>query len=374
MGLWGPDETTSGVDLGYLDFVNQQVVGCLLDADAQLAPAEIRFATGTTAGTSLPPHPDLVADGKVLESLTIPGALLDPPRAEDLVVQGDPGEITNPSVPALQIRNRLTRATIATVVNFASHPESLGSDNTLLTADFPHFARAALERRYGGVAVHVSADLGVLQGPLDVDVIDPATGQPAPRRTFRFAEVMGELLAARAAAALDAVQTWEANPPLDVRRSPLVTVRIENPFFVALASFGVFGRRQPQPVPGGLAVTTELNALRIGPAQLAVTPGELDPQIGDLYRARMEGAEHRWIVGLGNDELGYQMPVEKFNPSCHLCAIYVLLDLGLENCPVAQAIGEDAVDCSTVFSNNVGGQADPLLQGFMNDLLDELGE
>jgi hypothetical protein len=372
MGLWGPDETTSGVDTAYLDFVNQQVVECLLEAEARLAPAEIRFATGTTVGASLPPYPDLVADGRVLEPLTIPGALLNPPQAEDLQVQGDPGEITNPTVPALQLRDRLTRQTIATVVNYASHPESLGSSNTLITSDFPHFMRVALEQRYGGIAIYVSADLGVLQGPLDVDVLDPATGQPAVRRSFRFAEVMGGLLAERAATALDAAGAWHANPPLDAASQAPIEVLVENTFFSVLGTLGIFGRRMPETTPAGTFVTTEVNALRIGPARLAVTPNELDPQIGDLYRARMGDAEHRWIVGLGNDEIGYQMPVEKFNPSCHLCALYIITQGDADNCPVTLALGEDAVDCDTVFQNNIGGQADPQLQGEMNAVLDAL--
>src|SRR5690606_33461019 len=122
MGLWGPDETTSGVDENYLDFVNGEVVACLAEAVDALAPAELRFATGSTVGASLPPNPDLVADGHVLEPLEIPGHLLNPPQADPAIVQGDPGPITNPSVPALQIRHRVTRETIATVVNFASHP------------------------------------------------------------------------------------------------------------------------------------------------------------------------------------------------------------------------------------------------------------
>jgi len=372
MGLWGPDETTSGVDTGYLDFVNEQVVGCLLDAQAQLAPAEIRFATGTTAGASLPPYPDLVADGKVLEALTIPGSLLNPPQATDLQVQGDPGEITNPTVPALQIRNRVTRETIATVVNYASHPESLGSSNTLLTSDFPHFMRAALEQRYGGTAIYVAGDLGVLQGPLDVDVIDPVTGLPAVRRSFRFAEVMGGLLAERAMTALDAATAWQANPALDVRSAAPISVVVENTFFSVLGTLGVFGRRMPETTPAGTFITTEVNAVRIGPARLAVTPNELDPQIGDLYRARMGDAEHRWIVGLGNDEIGYQMPVAKYNPACNLCAVYIITQGDADNCPVTLALGEDAVDCGTVFQNNIGGQADPLLQGEMNAVLDGL--
>jgi len=80
---------------------------------------------------------------------------------------------------------------IATLANFASHPESLGSSNSLITSDFPHAARARLEAEYGGLAIWVSGDLGVLQGPLDIDVLDPLTAAPATRRTFRFAEVHG---------------------------------------------------------------------------------------------------------------------------------------------------------------------------------------
>lgn len=367
MGLWGPDETTSGVDPDYLDFVNEQVVQCLLDAEESLVPAEARFATGTTEGTSLPPHPDLVADGKVLESLVIPGDAFSPARPEDVVVQGDPGEIVNATVPALQLRE-VDGDVIATVVNFASHPESLGSNNTLITSDFPHYMREALEAYYGGIAIYVSADLGVLQGPLDVDVTDPDTGDPAPRRTFRFAQVMGELLAERAAEALDAA-SFRADLELDVATSGPILVEVENPFFQALASFNVFGRRTLTTIENTPYIETEVNAVRIGPAQLAFTPNELDPQIGDLYRAQMTGAQHRWLVGLANDEIGYQMPFEKFNPSCFECALYVLIG-DVSACPIAAALGEDVVDCGTVFQNNLGPGADPVLQAEIQTVLE----
>jgi hypothetical protein len=372
MGLWGPDQMTSGVDTGYLDFVNQSVADCVAEANANLVPAEIRFATGSTVGTSLPPNPDLVADGHVLQPYVIPGNLFNPPRPGDVVVQGDPGEIINPSVPALQIRNRVTHQILATVVNFASHPESLGSDNTFLTADFPHFMRDALEAAYGGLAIYVSADLGVLQGPLDVDITDPATGQPAARRTFRFAEVMGQKLAERAKLALDGVSTWDPNPGLDARSSGRIQVEVENPFFIAAASFGVFGRRQLERDPvRGIVTSTEANVLRIGPAQMALTPNELDPQIGYAYKDQMEGADHKWVMGLANDEIGYQMPAAKFNPSCHECAAFVLFG-NEEDCPIAQELGVEVVDCSTVFENNIGPATDTQLQGVFGGLIGEL--
>lgn len=372
MGLWGEDETQSGVDVGYLDFVNAKVVECLVEANANLEPAEMRFATGSTVGTSLAPWPDLVADGRVLQPYVIPGDAFRPPRAEDVVVEGDAGPVTNPAVPALQIRGRPSGDVLATVVNYASHPEALGSGNRLLTSDFPHFMRESLEAHYGGVAIYQSADLGVLQGPLDVDMIDPATGQPAARRTFRFAQVMGEALAERTRTALEAAGGWDANPALDARSTGRIQMLVENPFFRIAAGFGVFGRRQlERDANRRLVVSTEVNVLRIGPAQMAVTPNELDPQIGYAYRDLMTNAEHRWLLGLGNDEIGYQMETAKFNPSCHQCVDYVAFG-NVADCPIAQAIGEDAVDCDTVFFNNLGAGADPVLQGHMRSLLEDL--
>jgi hypothetical protein len=204
-------------------------------------PAAVKFATGDTLGASLGEWPDLVADGKVLEELTIDLSFFGMGIVQ---TEGDPGPILNTSLPVMQLRRyvsveqrvrallrwlfhrgpfpdlRPLQETLATLVNFASHPESLGSSNTQLTADFPHFMRESLEARYGGVAIYVAADLGVLQGPLDVDVADATTGDPVPRRTFAFAERMGELLAGRAVQALGPSRASTAGTPRPTSRWP----------------------------------------------------------------------------------------------------------------------------------------------------------
>jgi hypothetical protein len=106
--------------------------------------------------------------------------------------------------------------------------------------------------------------------------------------------------------------------------------------------------------------------IRIGDAQFVVTPNELDPQIGDHYRSLMTKARHRFVAGLGNDEIGYQMPAAKFNPSCFECFLYVLF--GDENdCPL-----RDTLDCGTVFINNIGPGADQQFQPLFEEMLDEL--
>ncbi len=368
MGLWGPDQLTTGVDLAYLDFVNQQAADCIAEAAANLRPAEIRFATGDTIGASLPPEPDLVADGEILQHLCVGGAFDDAGQCVGgIEVMGDDGPVRNPLTPSFQIRDRDSGEMLATLVNYASHPEALGSDNTLVTSDFPHYMRVALEERFGGTAIYMSGDLGVLQGPLDVFLADD-DGEMIPRRTYEFAERMGNILAQRAGDALDAVGDWAAEPEVAVVQSGTLTIPVTNPYFDILGVLGIFGRRTfARPAPGEGEITSEMQAFRIGPATFAVTPNELDPQIADLYRARMTGAEHKFIVGLGNDEVGYQMPAAKFNPGCFLC---FQVNIGAPDdgmCP-----GEMWNDCGTVFQNNIGPEVDPLFQGVMNDLLLEL--
>jgi hypothetical protein len=111
---------------------------------------------------------------------------------------------------------------------------------------------------------------------------------------------------------------------------------------------------------------TEVGAFRINEPSFAVVPTELDPQIGEIYRDHMTGAEHTFIIGLGNDEIGYQLPADKWDDSCHACAPYILG--GVPNfCPLFPNI-----DCNTVFQNNVGAQVDPSISDAMIPLLDDL--
>ena len=340
MGLWGEDELSSGADLGYLDFINDAVVQCIDEADAAMAPAFVGFATGSTVGLSLQPDPDLVADHKILEALEI-----DLGEEGILQVEGDAGPVHNPSVPVMQLRERTplfdqlaaflaalfgneplpdtdpVGATIATLVNYASHPESLGSDNTLVSSDFPHAMRETVEAEYGGVAIYVAGDLGVLQGPLPIHLADPTTGDPMPRRNFAFADRMGTLLGEAAIAAVDTIAVWNGKPEIQVLTEPTL-VPVESIFLKILSHEGVLGRREGLVVQDdGDFVQSETQAIRIGEAQIAVTPNELDPQIGNVYRARMTQANHRFIFGLGNDEMGYQIQAAKHNPSCNLCAL-----------------------------------------------------
>jgi hypothetical protein len=378
IGIWGPDPLTTGIDFGYLDFVNASVASCIDEAAANLEPARIKFATtdsvGLSLGLDIEDDGDGVSDGKVLTD-------------DDLLAPATDGRIVDSRLSIMQVTRRgPPHETLATLVNFASHPESLGSNNTRITSDFPHYARARIEEVTGGTAIWVSGDLGVLQGPLDLDVLDPLTAQPAVRRTFRWAEVHGQQLADRV---LSAIPEMPGSPLAHIQfaTSKPLPIRLDNPYFRFFIALGVINPRLslftdgvpdatigfpfPPPfdvIPQALGedLHTEVGAFRINEASFAVVPSELDPQIGETYRAAMTGAEHTFIIGLGNDEIGYQLPADKWDDSCHACAPFILAG-SPQLCPFFPNI-----DCNTVFQNNVGAEVDPSISGAMFPILAEL--
>jgi hypothetical protein len=227
LGIYGPSEIITGIDFAYLDFVNAAVADCIDEAAANLEEARLRTLTTNSNGLSLgldPRDDELgVADGKVLEG--------DMDLAPDTE-----GRIVNASLPVLQVTKREPGEggeyeVLGTLVNFASHPESLGSDNTLITSDFPHYVRERLEEEYGGLAIFVSADLGVLQGPLWIDVEDPVTEMPAVRRTYRFAEVHGAQLAERIIENIDPMAAGDDGPEIRFAMTSPVAIPLANPYF-----------------------------------------------------------------------------------------------------------------------------------------------
>jgi hypothetical protein len=382
-GLWGPDETTSGVDPAYLEFVNDAVADCVADALENMQPARIKSVTAQTDGLSL--GWDAIDDGlgvadqKVLEG-------------DHDLTQAIDGRLVDPNLVLIQFTERGSpKNVLATLVNFGSHPEVLWDENTLLTSDFPHYVRERLEQEYGGTAIWVSGALGVLQGPGHIDVSEDGIN-PVPRETFYFAEVHGTQLAERAIAAIDKKPGHPA-PVIAFAQEAPVAVPLENPYFRFFFAIGVLANQGslytdgipddsvgfPYPPPFeeiplalGEDIHTEVGAARIGDAGLIVVPTELDPQIGRQYREAMNNVKDSFIVGLGNDHIGYQLPKDKFDNSCRICAPFVLAGVK-DLCPIFIPEIED-IDCSTVFQNNIGPDLDPAISGALLPLIERIGD
>ncbi|MGE5646816.1 MAG: hypothetical protein ACM336_13590 [Acidobacteriota bacterium] len=295
MGLWGPAPGNSGIDEQYNVLLVDRVAEAAVEAVRSLRPASLKLASLRTTELD-----SFIADDR-------------PPRVLDseLVV-----------VSAIDSSG----ATIATLVNWANHPETLGPANKEITADYPGYFYSALERKMGGVAVLVNGALGGMQSPLEAKIADPATGKPAPAGSFRKAEILGARVAELAAQPLKAPQ--RARPEQVEYYEAAIEIPVTNQGFRKAAAAGVFGQRKALGPEG--VMRTVVGVIRIsdskGPLlEAAVVPGELYPELSVGGVKRYAGADfpdapveppikammtapYRMLIGLGNDEIGYLIP------------------------------------------------------------------
>lgn len=262
IGLWGPSEGVSGVDPAYVDFVVKTVAQVIEEAAGKLAPATVRYAAGEAPG---------------------------------LAKNVNVAEILDPGVAVLQAAGEDGKP-IATLVNFACHPEIMQNNN--ITADFPNWTYQRIEEQGGGVAMFLNAAQG---GMITADIEDIyGKGQD----NWDDAARIGNGLADKALEIIGAVNPAE-NPSIVLRTSEL-RVPLSNPRFQAAISAGVL----PDFLQAG-EVKTEVAAGTIGRAEFATIPGEAFPNIGLLLKRWMTG-DAKFIFGITQDELGYIMSREDY--------------------------------------------------------------
>jgi hypothetical protein len=187
---------------------------------------------------------------------------------------------------------------VATLVNFAAHPETLWEGNPHVSADYPGALRRRLRATSAGVPLFFSGALGGMVTPNVVHHDDVE---------LRMADVerIGSALADVAAAAL-AGAAPVAGPTLRVARLPLA-IPLKNWQFRLMHALGIMDREFLLD-----RVRTEMNLVSIGDAVSMLTaPGECTPEVGREIVARMAG-DHRLLFCLGCDELGYVLTPAQF--------------------------------------------------------------
>ncbi len=322
-GLWGPTETVTGYDEDYMRRIRAAAVSAITEAVHAARPAKMSIASIAAEDP----------DGDMVHYVT---DTRDPVIIDDRmhVMQFD-GEDGKP---------------IVTVVNWAAHPDSLGSDNHYLSSDFVHYLRESVAAGTGSDVVFVNGAQGGQIGPGDVQPLLPDGTALPTARTFQFIDAWGEELARLALRAFDA-RTEVPSPKLRFVHSAW-DVHVENVAYHAAARIGLIRKnfygydpKRPLTDPDNAPLTrTEAAYLTLGPASIITCPGELLPELfvggydgshsgkyrivdetrpnpPDLALApkppylvdQMDGpVEHRMVYGLTLDFLGYIVPKYNF--------------------------------------------------------------
>jgi len=265
MGLWGPDEQTSGVDDIYMDTVFAKVVKTAVSATENMQEARLSST-----------------------SIVVPGVVHN---------VRDP-DITDEELTCLQFHSLGEERPLTTWLIFPCHPEVLWDENPHITSDYIFTLRQMVEAETSAPCL---CQVGALGGMMTPDVVD---------HSFAEAEAMGHTLAQAALAELADCTPVEVTRLEYIRQE--YSLLLENPLFKMAADIGVL----PQIEREDGTLLTEASLLWLGDVVLCAVPGELLPKLGLQYRQMMKEAGGRItaVIGLANDELGYILPAEDFTP------------------------------------------------------------
>jgi hypothetical protein len=315
LGLWGASFLQSGIDPAYLAHVEKQIVKAVKDADAS--------RKAVTAHIGSVKAPELLRDTR-----------LPIVKHDDLVV--------------LYFTEAKGGKSAGLVVQWNCHPETLGSKNTLVSADYVGYTVKHLRDRYRCPIVYLTGTVGGLMTTLGLPV-KSAAGKSLADGTFEKTERYGVLLGEAAERAVKASKPATLTP--FTVRSRRIDLPLTNKAYLVVRNLGVLERQAYLWKPGGggepvqkidpkksYAIRTEVAYLRLGELDVACIPGEIYPELvlDKVESPAAEGADfpdapvepaiykqlrgpYRMLIGLANDEIGYIIPKRQWDEKPPFC-------------------------------------------------------
>ncbi|KAA3618975.1 MAG: hypothetical protein DWQ05_05990 [Calditrichaeota bacterium] len=257
----------TGADLKYIDFCVRKMAEAIQEAFDKRQPAGLKIAMGE-------------AKGKI--AFNYYAAELYDPRCGVIQAVAKDGK------------------NIATLVNYAIHPEVLGNDRGILSPDLCGPLYERIEKRGGGLAIFMNSAIG---GMVTADVRDGKGGQ---NNTWEECIRIGELLADEALRIVAPAKFLE-NPAIHCTNR-IVKFPLDSPLLRAVLQQAVLD----YPIGSDGMVSTRINLLNVGPAQILTIPGEALPNIGYFLKRKMK-TDYPFLFGLTNDAFGYILTPEDFD-------------------------------------------------------------
>ena len=199
--------------------------------------------------------------------------------------------------------------TIATVVNYAIHPEVLGTEAGICSPDAIGPLCERLQKETGGIAVFlngaqggmVTADNRDLKSPKD-----PERGYWNDLRTWEECLRIGHLMAAEALRLIGPAQPLK--DPALFCGAIQVKFPVESPVL-----WGVITQSPLRyPRNADKSIQASVNLVNLGDTQILTIPGEALPNIGFYLKRKMRG-KHNLLFGLTNEAFGYILTKVDFN-------------------------------------------------------------
>jgi hypothetical protein len=253
-------------DPKYLEIVCTRMAEAVNEAIEKLQPARLKVATGE-------------AKGKIAYNYYAP-------------------QLYDPRCNVIQALDASGKA-FATLVNYAIHPEVLGNDVGICSPDLIGPLYDRISASGGGTGIFMNSAQG---GMVTADNRRENGGEG---RNWEECGRIGGLLADEAMRIVQGAPE-QASPKLFCAARS-ISFPVDSPLMRDLL----------KALPGGAAaadgkLSTQMNVVNLGDAQILTIPGEALPNIGYYLKRKMHG-KHNLLFGLTNDAFGYILTKEDYN-------------------------------------------------------------
>lgn len=196
----------------------------------------------------------------------------------------------DPEVGVIKVDN-MSGSPKAYVINFAAHPTTLGSDNRLVSGDFPGYVARYLEEKENVVAIFVNGALGDLKCSSTLPYKDK----------FDKVEKIGKSLADKVLEISKDIETTEYT-----RLNSLVAV-FDLPPVKLYKSLGLFTFLVRKYLPKDASI----QGVEINDTLLVGTPCDLGVEVGLEIKERSK-YKHTFVISQANDYMGYVLPEKRY--------------------------------------------------------------
>ena len=262
------EKGNSGTDLKYIDLIVTQTADAINEAYKNIQPAELKVAVGE-------------AKGKIAYNAYAP-------------------KLYDPRCGVIQLISSSDRKVISTLINYASHPEVIGSDRGICTPDFVGPLYDKIESEVGGVALYMNG----AQGGMVTADNRRENGKEA--NDWNECIRIGELLADESLRIIADAEI-QKDPNLFIANKEF-DIPVESELLKFILKHAILDYKMND----NNSVTTCMNLINIGGAQVITIPGEALPNIG-FYIKRHMNTDNPFLFGLTNDAYGYIITKEDFN-------------------------------------------------------------
>ncbi len=262
VGIWGAEQTSSGVDSVYMKELVKTAVDVLVAAWTNRQEVSVYTAESTFGN--------------------------------DWVYNiSEPDELDR-SVSILQFKDR-NENSVATLTNFACHPTILDGASTLVSSDYVAGLYKQLNHTIGGENLFLQGSIG--------GWVQPEHEEKSFNRAYQRGNELGKVV-------IDGLMkgSHKTEDTKILFKSTVFQLPVSNPGFQQLSALHVIKRTITD------SVQTEIAWFSLGEAQFVTHPGETVPAYSVQSKALMELNGPKFVIGLGMDALGYILKPTFFNP------------------------------------------------------------